>query len=124
MSSTGSRESRWRRAGRALPILGLSAVMMRAITMVEPIGPVLERVVERKYFDLGGVSAPILTEFYGVPLLDQVFTQITAAFAQLQFYSDPILYYQSFVFLTDYAGMYAILLLESTRGAPKLAVFQ
>lgn len=124
MPSINQPQGRLRRALKALPMVGLSAIMARAVTMSEPIAPVLERIVERRHFDLGGVSAPIITEFYGVPLLDQIFTQITTAFAQLQFYSDPLLYWQSLVFLTDYAGMYAILLFEASRVSPKAALFQ
>lgn len=124
MPPTMERESRLRRALYALPFLGLTALMVRAAIMAEPIGPFFEKFLAEKRFDLGGVSSPIITKFYGVPLVDDILANITTAFAQMQFYSDPTLYWQSLIFLTDYAGMYAVLLLESCRDTPRSALFQ
>lgn len=124
MVSIEDGESRRRRALYALPMLGLSAVMIRAAIIARPCGPVFDNIIETRQFDMGGVTSPIITVFWGIPLLDEIYAHITVAFAQMQFFSDPVLYWQSLVFLTDYAGMYAILLLESFRRAPKSALFQ
>ncbi|KAJ3549578.1 hypothetical protein NM208_g436 [Fusarium decemcellulare] len=90
-------EGRLRRALFALPMLGLSAIMTRAFAMGEPIAP----------------------EFYRIPILDEIFAHITVAFAQLQFFTDQKAYWHSLVFLTDFAGMYAVGLIESYRPANK-----
>ncbi|KPM41950.1 hypothetical protein AK830_g4627 [Neonectria ditissima] len=117
-------ESRLNRALLALPILALAGIMARAFAMAEPIGPVLENILETAHFDWNGMSVPILREFYGIKLLDEIFSHITIAFAQLQFFNDPRAYWQSLVFLTDFAGMYAVLFLESCRQTNRKTLFQ
>ncbi|KAK7403535.1 hypothetical protein QQX98_010714 [Neonectria punicea] len=56
--------------------------------MAEPIGPVLNKILETSHFDWNGMSVPVLREFYGIAWLDEVFSHITIAFAQLQFFND------------------------------------
>ncbi|GKU06415.1 hypothetical protein FLAG1_08105 [Fusarium langsethiae] len=109
------RESYFRRALYALPFLAITALMTRAFGMAEPIGPVIEEMVKTSVFNGPGVDVPIIKSFYGVPVLDDIFNVVTVAFANLQFYFDEKAYWQSFVFLTDFAGMYAVVQLESYR---------
>ncbi|KAF7558091.1 hypothetical protein G7Z17_g134 [Cylindrodendrum hubeiense] len=118
-----SQESRLHRALLALPMLVLSGVATMAFGMAEPMGPVLNNMLDTSLFDWNGVSAPIIREFYGIGLVDLVLGHITVAFAQLQFFSDQRAYWQSLVFLTDFAGMYAILLLESCRPSNQKTLF-
>ncbi|KAK7428043.1 hypothetical protein QQZ08_005475 [Neonectria magnoliae] len=92
--------------------------------MAEPIGPVLNKILATSHFNWNGMSVPILREFYGIAWLDEVFSHITIAFAQLQFFNDQRAYWQSLVFLTDFAGMYAVLFLESCRPANRKTLFQ
>jgi hypothetical protein len=112
-------ESRLWRALFALPILAFSGLMVRAFAMGEPVGPVIQNMLEDSYFTWDGGSVKILKEFYGITLLDEIFAHITVAFAQLQFFSDPRAYWHSLVFLTDFAGMYMVFLIEGYRPANK-----
>jgi hypothetical protein len=93
--------------------------MVRAFAMGEPVGPVIQNMLENSYFTWDGGSVKILKEFYGITLLDEIFAHITVAFAQLQFFSDPRAYWHSLVFLTDFAGMYMVFLIEGYRPANK-----
>ncbi|KAF4972602.1 hypothetical protein FSARC_875 [Fusarium sarcochroum] len=113
-------ESRLRRALYALPFLVLSALMTRAFAMAEPIGPLLQEMVQNSVFTApGGVEVPVIQGFYRIPLLDNIFAVVTMAFGQLQFFTDQKAYWQSLVFLTDFAGMYAVVLIESYRPGNK-----
>jgi len=48
-------------------------------------------------------------------VLDDVFAVVTVAFAHLQFFTDEEAYWQLLVFLTDFAGMYAVVMIEGYR---------
>lgn len=109
------RESRLRRALYALPFLAITALMTRAFGMAESIGPIIEERVQRSVFKAPDVNVPLIKNFYGIPGLDDVFNVVTAAFANLQFFFDKKAYWQSLVFLTDFAGMYAVIMVESFR---------
>ncbi|KAH7131125.1 hypothetical protein EDB81DRAFT_728181 [Dactylonectria macrodidyma] len=121
---TKSQESRLRRAFLALPILALCGIMARAFGMAEPIAPTLDNIREASLFDWNGVKVPVRRGFYGIGLLDEIFGPITVVFGQLQFFGDQRAYWQSLVFLTDYAGMYAIFFLESFRPSNRGTLFQ
>ncbi|KAK6711219.1 hypothetical protein SNK05_005645 [Fusarium graminearum] len=108
-------ESRFRRALYALPFLAITALMTRAFGMAEPIGPVIEEMVKTSVFTTSSATIPIIKGFYGIPVLDGIFNVVTVAFANLQFYFDEKAYWQSLVFLTDFAGMYAVVQLEAYR---------
>ncbi|KAF4466733.1 hypothetical protein FALBO_6398 [Fusarium albosuccineum] len=113
-------EGRLRRALFALPMLGLSAIMTRAFAMGKPIAPVLQGILkDLRFTSPEGVDVGIIKEFYRIPILDGIFAHITVAFAQLQFFTDQKAYWHSLVFLTDFAGMYAVGLIESYRPANK-----
>ncbi|KAJ6447289.1 Dimeric alpha-beta barrel [Purpureocillium lavendulum] len=77
----------------------------------------------RSRFDIGAAGVPLTKRFYGFRPIDDVFGQITVAFALLQFGHDANAYWQSLVFLTDFAGLYAIILLESSRRAYRSSFF-
>ncbi|KAF4334085.1 hypothetical protein FBEOM_12096 [Fusarium beomiforme] len=115
MSQSVLGESRLRRALHALPFLFITALMTRAFVMAEPIGPVIEEILQTSIFTAPGVSVPIIKTFYGIPVLDDIFAVVTVAFANLQFFTDQEAYWQLLVFLTDFAGMYAVVLLEGYR---------
>ncbi|KAF4984062.1 hypothetical protein FZEAL_675 [Fusarium zealandicum] len=118
-------ESRLRRALAAFPIIALAALMTRAMAMGEPIGPVLAGILESSRFTAtGGVDVAIINEFYGIRILDEIFAHITVAFAQLQFFTDPRAYWHSLIFLTDFAAMYAVFLVESYRPANKFLLLR
>ncbi|KAI6765375.1 hypothetical protein HG530_006445 [Fusarium avenaceum] len=108
-------ESRLWRALYALPFLGITALMTRAFAMAQPIGPIIEKMVQTSSFTAPGVEVPLITKFYGVPVLDDIFAVVTVAFTNLQFFIDEKAYWQSLVFLTDFAGMYAVILIEAFR---------
>lgn len=105
------------RALRAAPLVLVAAIMLRAVTFAEPMADLINGMQQRGLFSMRGVEAPLLASFYGVPVLDEALSHITVAFAQLQMHpADPGAYWQSLVFLTEYAGLYAVLLWESCRG--------
>ncbi|KAM0287357.1 hypothetical protein ACHAO9_007761 [Fusarium lateritium] len=108
-------ESRLWRALYALPFLGITALMTRAFAMAQPIGPVIEKMVQTSSFTAPRVEVPLITRFYGVPILDDILAVVTVAFANLRFFIDEKAYWQSLVFLTDFAGMYAVILIEAFR---------
>ncbi|KAI1072004.1 hypothetical protein LB507_005135 [Fusarium sp. FIESC RH6] len=110
-----TRESRLRRALYALPFLAITALMTRAFGMAESIGPVIEQRVQTSVFRAQEGNVALIKNFYGVPGLDDIFNVVTAAFANLQFFFDKKAYWQSLVFLTDFAGMYAVIMVESFR---------
>ncbi|KAM0350969.1 hypothetical protein ACHAPU_002747 [Fusarium lateritium] len=122
MSVQTSSESHLRRALYALPFLAITALMTRAFAMAEPVGPVIEEMVKTSTFTAPGVAVPLVTKFYGVPVLDDIFSIVTVAFTNLQFFVDEKAYWQSLVFLTDFAGMYAVILIESYRPENKFIV--
>ncbi|GJN69675.1 hypothetical protein PLICBS_003725 [Purpureocillium lilacinum] len=98
--------------------------MARVVLMAEKSGPLIEGMHERSRFEFGDVSAALTKRFYGVTIVDELFGQITIAFALLQFGVDSSAYWQSLVFLTDFAGIYAIVLLESSRYVYRASVFR
>lgn len=113
------------RALRAIPLLLLVPIMLRAITFTIPMGDLIRSMRQRGLLSLHGVEAPLLTSFYNVPVLDTVLAEMTAAFALLQMYPvDPWAYWHALIFLTEYAGVYAVLLLESCRGSNEGSLFQ
>lgn len=89
--------------------------MSRAFAMAKPIGPTIEQTLQTSVFSAQNVTVPIIKNFYGVPVLDDVFAVVTVAFAHLQFFTDEEAYWQLLVFLTDFAGMYAVVMIEGYR---------
>ncbi|CCT75930.1 uncharacterized protein FFB20_00733 [Fusarium fujikuroi] len=112
---TSPSESRLRRAIHAVPFLLITAIMSRAFAMAKPIGPIIEETVKTSIFTAQDVTVPIIKNFYGVPVLDDIFAVVTVAFAHLQFFADEEAYWQLLVFLTDFAGMYAVVMIEGYR---------
>ncbi|RBA18307.1 hypothetical protein FPRO05_10602 [Fusarium proliferatum] len=112
---TSPPESRLRRAIHAVPFLLITAIMSRAFAMAKPIGPIIEETVKTSIFTAQDVTVPMIKNFYGVPVLDDVFAVVTVAFAHLQFFTDEEAYWQLLVFLTDFAGMYAVVMIEGYR---------
>ncbi|KAF5598035.1 hypothetical protein FPCIR_3308 [Fusarium pseudocircinatum] len=110
-----SPSSRLQRAIHAVPFLLITAIMSRAFAMAKPIGPTIEETVKTSIFTAKNVTVPIIKSFYGVPVLDDVFAVVTVAFAHLQFFTDEEAYWQLLVFLTDFAGMYAVVMMEGYR---------
>lgn len=104
-----------RRAILGLPIVAFAAVMVRAFFMSPPITDFMTNILDKGVFNAHGQAIPMLRSFYRVPIVDEVFSQIVPAFAQLQFFTDPVAYWQTLVFLTDHAALYAILLFESNK---------
>ena len=81
--------------------------------MAESIGPIIEERVQSSVFKAPEVNVPLIKNFYGVPGLDDIFNVVTVAFTNLQFFFDKKAYWQSLVFLTEFAGLYAVIMVES-----------
>ncbi|KAL7945137.1 hypothetical protein V8C42DRAFT_70947 [Trichoderma barbatum] len=113
------------RALYALPILLPLAVMLRAMAMTAVPGPFIDDAyLHGRYTLQNGTSVPILKSLYRVPGLDDALSKVAITFCQLIFYDDPRMWWQCVVFLTDYAGLCAIYMLESLRNANKGTFFQ
>jgi hypothetical protein len=115
---------RLRRALYAFPILGLGLLMVRAFSMAGPTVPVVAEFVETGRFELDGVRVPILKTFYGISWLDELYAGISASFVLLQSMVDPGMYWQTLMLLTEFVGVYAIMLFESGRPVNKSSLFQ
>ncbi|UKZ49384.1 hypothetical protein TrVGV298_003631 [Trichoderma virens] len=100
--------------------------MLRVLaTMTAVPGPFInDAQLQGRYTLQNGTSVPILKRLYGIPGLDDAISQVAITFCQLVFYDDPRMWWQSAVFLTDYAGVTAILMLESLRNANRGTFFQ
>ncbi|KAL7939135.1 hypothetical protein V8C35DRAFT_285821 [Trichoderma chlorosporum] len=115
-----------RRALYALPILLPVAVMLRVLaTMTVVPGPFIKDAhLQGRYTLQNGTTVPILKKLYGIPGLDDAISQVAITFCQLIFYDDPKMWWQCVVFITDYAGLCALLMLESLRNANRGTFFQ
>ncbi|KFA80785.1 hypothetical protein S40288_04760 [Stachybotrys chartarum IBT 40288] len=123
-NTVSSRDSRLQRAFVALPIFVLTLLMLPAARMNEPIAPFLDNAAKKSLFELNGVSVPVIREFFGITILDEIFSTISLAFVQLISFADPGSYWQSLCFLTDFSAMYAIWMFESCRGANKKTFYE
>lgn len=113
----------------ASPILLLLGLMLRVLPFAIPVGPLLNPMQESSRFSFPHDSSisgvPLRASFYHAPVLDDALSHITIAFAQLQLWpADPSAWWQSLVFLTEYAGLYAVLLLEGCRVGNKGSLLQ
>ncbi|KAH6608949.1 hypothetical protein Trco_002295 [Trichoderma cornu-damae] len=109
----------------ALPILLPAAVMLRAMAMTGPIYSATDKAYSLgRYVLQDGTSVPVLRRLFGIPGLDDVLAGLTIMFGQLIFDDDPKIWWQCFVFLTDFASLSAILMLESWRSANRRTFFQ
>jgi hypothetical protein len=115
---------RLQRALLALPIIGMALLMVRAFTMAGATVPVVAEMLEAGLFELGDVSVPILKTFYGIGFVDQVYAGISLSFVLLQSFVDPAIYWQTLVLLTEFVGLYAIMLFESGRPVNQSTFFQ
>lgn len=106
------------RAVRALPVLLASAFMIFSFRFAAPLTEFYAPAVEAGVLNLDGKAPiPLLTRFYGFAPLDAVLAQIMAAFAHiLSFPADVEAYWHMLVFLLEFTGLYACMLLESCRG--------
>ncbi|KAL6701338.1 hypothetical protein J3F84DRAFT_354531 [Trichoderma pleuroticola] len=114
------------RALYALPVVLPLAVMVRVLaTMTVVPGPFINDAHLRGRYTLqNGTSVPILKGLYRVPGLDDALTQVAITFCQLIFDDDPRMWWQCVVFITDYAGLTALWMLESLRNANRGTFFQ
>ena len=110
-------ESMLTRALRALPLLLFTAITLQGLNLSGSV-PAFERMLDNEEFDVAGNKLHIRNKFYGVgEVIDQTIGLFAVIFTQTISGCDPISYWQSFIFLTDYAGMYAVFLFECARGA-------
>jgi hypothetical protein len=111
-----SSQGRLRRAATGLPILAFTAAMSYVFVQVTQVTPaVMEEIATAGHYERQGIVVPVRREFYGIAILDELFSVICMAFIHLYSFADPSVYWQSFAFVTEYAGMYAIMLFESCR---------
>jgi hypothetical protein len=111
-------ESTLIRAIRASPLLIFAVVAAYGSDVTAHV-PAFAAMVEKEQFNINGNILPIKRHFYGITELDNLVALLSTVFTQFISGFDPISYWQTFVFVTDCAGMYAIWLFESTRNANK-----
>lgn len=109
----------------ALPILLVTPLMIRAFTFADPaVSTHMEKVRATPSFELNNQTFRLLDSFFGLPILDDIFAGNTAAFALAHVFPEQIgAYWQSLVFMTEYAGIYALFLLEGCRGVNEGRLF-
>lgn len=96
-----------------------------SFTMVPALGDHIALTHQTGVFSLDGVEFPIRVSFYGIGAVDRSVATLTSAFAYLQMYPvDPIAYWHSFVFLSQFSGLYAVVLAESCRPSNRGTLFQ
>lgn len=108
------------RALRAVPLLVTSGFMLFAFRFAAPLTPYYEPAVAAGVITVNGIEVPLFRRFYGFVPLDEVLSRIMIAFAQiLTFPVDVEGYWHMLVFLLEFTGLYAAMLLESCRGGRK-----
>ncbi|KAF4120906.1 hypothetical protein GMORB2_2392 [Geosmithia morbida] len=105
----------------------LALLMVHIASFTGPAG-VTERVhntIDGGVFSMRGVEVPLPSSFTGIPAIDGWLSIVVVVFSQLQLYpADPPAYWQSLVFLTELAGVYAIFLAESCRDVNRSTVLR
>lgn len=109
----------------ALPILLVTPFILRALTFAEPaVGKLVNTLRATPSVEIGDQSFRLLDSVFGLPVVDDIFAAITGAFSLVHIFPEEHgAYWQSLVFLTEYAGIYAILLVEGSRGLNKGRLF-
>ncbi|CAH0055399.1 unnamed protein product [Clonostachys solani] len=111
------------RALGALPFLLIPPFMAYIFSFAPVITVAFESMLEDGQYSLNGVQAPLRKTFYGIDFLDQILSRVCVGFAQLLLFpADPKGYWQLFLFLTEFAGLYGIFILESCRGAHRRSI--
>lgn len=112
----GRRESLWRRAFMALPLL---CILVLAATKLNPFPaiPDVMDVFAEGFIELDGKKQPILKSFYGIQSLDDLLSVLSIYFSGFIFAVDGPGSWQTYQFLTDFGLLYAIMLIEATRRA-------
>ncbi|CAI6092521.1 unnamed protein product [Clonostachys chloroleuca] len=111
------------RALGALPFLLIPPFMAYIFSFAPIITIAFESMLEDGQFSLNGVKAPLMKTFYGIGILDETLSRVCVGFAQLLLFpADPKGYWQLFLFLTEFAGLYGIFILESCRGAHRRSI--
>ncbi|KAK5992875.1 hypothetical protein PT974_06297 [Cladobotryum mycophilum] len=98
-------QSRLSRALWALPILAMGIPMHRVLLfMLDPLGPAIEKFTDQATFEMqNGTTVPLITNYYGIPAVDAIFSQASIFFSYFLTYDVPVTYWQSLIFLTDLA---------------------
>jgi hypothetical protein len=108
------------RSVAALPFLFLlawCALSTHGLGINTIIGQYLDSIVLSGSLRFGTTSIPILDKFLDIKVFDDFWRPVTVAFAPSTLGADPIGWYQTFSFLSDYSLLYCIWLFESARKA-------
>ena len=108
-------ESKLTRAIWASPLLLFAVIGLEALNLSGSV-PAFQAMRDSRQFNVNGNKLPIRNTLYGIGgLLEEIIGLFAVIFTQMISGFDSISYWQTFTFLTDYAGMYGVLLFESTR---------
>ena len=119
----GKKESLLLRALLALPFLGLVALAVNCM-VADGAFPAVGKIIKEGSITWDGGSVPVLSTFYHIKWLDDLWRPVTIIFAPWNFAIDPVAWWQMVTFITDFGVLYSILLIESARRANKLTLAQ
>ncbi|TKX19870.1 FAD-binding domain-containing protein 47 [Elsinoe australis] len=117
----GKKEWRMIRLLLAIPFF-LSFYFASTVLVADAILPSISKFSSDRLYQSGNFSFPLLDTFSHLPELDNRWRTITAAFVPSTLSLDPLSRTQTLLFLTDFATIYAILLIESARRANNFTI--
>jgi hypothetical protein len=120
---TGKKESRLLRALWALPILAMLALATKVMDPTASMQGIVDIIKAGKITWNGG-EVTVIKSFYGIQAVDDAILPIVVVFSQWDMGFDVQSTWQTVTFLIDFAGMYAVFLMESARRANNITVFQ
>jgi hypothetical protein len=101
----------------ASPLLLFAVLGLKGLDLSSAV-PAFQTMRDSGEFNVNGNKLPIRSKLYGIgEFPDKLVGLFAAIFTQMISGFDPISYWQTFAFITDYAGMYGVFLFESTRTA-------
>lgn len=105
-----------RRAATAVPFLLITAWCFQAMDL-EKINENAQPYADSGVIEWDGNKVDILDNFHGVQVLDEIWRGSMATFSTSTFGYDTVGAWQVYSFLIDLGPLFAVWLLESTRGA-------
>lgn len=113
----GKHESLLRRSVIALPLLILGVWCFATMMPLLPLDQFLEILEEGRISWGQDSSIPVLKRLFHIPFLDGILQRAALVLVPSALNIDPASSYQAFTLMVDSGAIYAIMLIEGTRGA-------
>ncbi|KAF2835087.1 FAD/NAD(P)-binding domain-containing protein [Patellaria atrata CBS 101060] len=121
----GNKESIWRRALFALPLLALAVLCTDRMNQAAAVGfPTVNEQIQTGFISENGKTIQIPDSLFGWKWLDDIWRPIVVFFGVWICEIDPKGWWQMLVFIADFGVVYAIMLTESVRRANVLTLVQ